>query len=439
MMQLEVGGQRYSIAAGELTVGAASDCTVSLAGDGVRPHHAILQAMPDGSAVIRRAGPDAELLVNGVRQGDEPTPVLHGDKIQIGSHELFVVDSARAGHTKFFDSSAFEKFTPPQQTAPPVVPGASGGRLVCLTDGREYLVGEGPLVLGRDASCEVVVPGHDVSRRHAQIELGEAGYTLVDTSTNGTFVNGTRIEGSRVLQRADVIRIGADEFRFYADVPPPPIPAPPPPGPPDLSKPPPGAEHRLHNTMMGAPKVPAPPPPGPVTPVSLTQAPIASLLVRSGTLKGKRLPVRIPVVNIGRGDYNDLVIPEPSVSASHAKLQRREGIWVIADLGSTNGTFVDGERINEETALGPGSTIRFGEVATLFESTDDPTGIQPRVGTRMIEGIAAAGPAVPTPTPAPTPRRPLRAPPPRSEGLPRWAVAAVLVAVAAILAYLLLI
>ena len=109
MMQLEVAGQRYSIAAGELTVGAAPDCTLALPGEDVRPRHAIVQGLPDGSAVIRRAGPDAELLINGVRQGDEPTPVLHGDKIQIGPHELLVVDSARAGHTKFFDSSAFEK------------------------------------------------------------------------------------------------------------------------------------------------------------------------------------------------------------------------------------------------------------------------------------------------------------------------------------------
>ncbi len=436
MMQLEVAGQRYAIAAGEMTVGAAADCTLPLSGGDVQPRHAIVQGMPDGSAVIRRAAPDAELLVNGVRQGDEPTPLLHGDKIQIGSHEILVVDPARVGHTKFFDSSAFEKFTPAPAPTPSVVPGASGGRLVCLTDGREYLVGAGPLVMGRDAGCEVVVPGNDVSRRHAQIELGEAGYVLVDTSTNGTFVNGTRIEGSRVLRRADVIRVGADEFRFYADAAPPVVPAAPPPGPPDLSKPPPGAEHRLHHTMMGAPKVGTPPLPGPVTPISLTQAPIASLLVRGGTLKGKRLPIRIPVVNVGRGDFNDLVIPEPSVSASHAKLQRREGIWVIADLGSTNGTFVDGERITDETPLGPGSTIRFGEVATLFESTDDPTGIQPRVGTRMIEGIATPAGAAPAPVP---PRRPLRTAPPPREGLPRWALPALLIALAAVLAYLLLI
>ena len=407
MMQLEVAGQRHAIAAGEMTLGSAPDCTVALSGEGVQPRHAIVEATPDGTAVIRRATSEGELLVNGVRLGDDPTPVLHGDKIQIGPHELLVVDPARVGHTKFFDSSAFEKFTPAPAPTPVFVPPASGGRLVCLTDGREYQVGAGPLVLGRDAGCDVVVPGNDVSRHHARIELGEPGYVLVDASTNGTFVNGTRIEGSRVLQRADVIRVGADEFRFYADVTAPAVPAAPPPAPPDLSKPPPGAEHRLHNTMMGAPRVGSPPLPGPVTPISLAPAPIASLLVRSGTLKGKRLPIRIPVVNVGRGDFNDLVISEPSVSASHAKLQRREGIWVIADLDSTNGTFVDGERITDETPLGPGATIRFGEVATLFESTDDPTGIQPRVGTRMTEGIGtpAASAPVASSEPTPAPRR----------------------------------
>ena len=63
MMQLEVAGQRYSIAAGELIVGTAPDCTLALAGEDVRPRHAIVQGLPDGSAVIRRAGPDAEVLV----------------------------------------------------------------------------------------------------------------------------------------------------------------------------------------------------------------------------------------------------------------------------------------------------------------------------------------------------------------------------------------
>lgn len=460
MMQLEVGGLRYPIAAGEMVVGSGPDCTVPLTGEGVQPRHAIVQGLENGSAAIRRASQGAEILVNGVRQGDDPTPVLHGDKIQIGPHELLVVDPARAGHTKFFDSSAFEKFTPPAPSRPAAPAVATGGRLVCLTDGREYQVGAA-LVIGRDASADVVVPGNEVSRRHAQIVATEQGFVLVDTSTNGSFVNGHRIEGSCVLQRADVIRIGADEFRFYAEATPPPVtpalepakaaappapaPAPPMPAPPAPEpqapaaaapgEAPTGAQQRLFNTMFGVGGVPeaGTPPSGPVTPISVVDAPIASLLVRSGSLKGKRLTVRTPVVNIGRADYNDLVIPEPSVSASHAKLQRREGIWVLSDLGSTNGTFVDGERVTEETPLGPGAAIRFGEVTTLFESTDDTTGIQQRVGTRMVQGL----PSTATPTPV-TPRRPLRVAAPKSPAVPRWAILAAVLLIAGVIAFMLL-
>jgi len=436
MMQLEVGGLRYPIAAGEMVVGSDADCALPLSGEGVQPRHAVVQGLPDGSAAIRRGSPGADIMVNGVRQGDEPTPVLHGDKIKIGPHELLVVDPSSAGHTKFFDSSAFEKFTPSSGSKPAAPTVVTGGRLVCLTDGREYQVGAA-LVIGRDASCDVVVPGNEVSRRHAQIVATEQGFVLVDTSTNGTFVNGHRVEGSRVLHRADVIRVGADEFRFYGEPTPGmtagPEAAAPATAPAGAEPAPPGAEQRLFDTMFGGPPAPSNRPlAGPVTPITSVEAPIASLLVRSGTLKGKRLTVRNPIVNIGRGDYNDLVIPEPSVSASHAKLQRREGIWVLTDLGSTNGTFVDGERLTEETPLGPGATIRFGEVATLFESTDDTTGIQQRVGTRMVEGLRT-----PPEREAAPPRRQIRVATPEPKGLPRWAIVVAVIAVVGAIAFML--
>ena len=110
--------------------------------------------------------------------------------------------------------------------------------------------------------------------------------------------------------------------------------------------------------------------PRPAAPAPAAVAPLASLLIRGGALKGKRLPVRAPVVNIGRADYNDIVLPEASVSTAHAKLQRREGVWVMSDLDSTNGTTVDGEPVKGEFPLSPGATIRFGEVAVLFEPMD---------------------------------------------------------------------
>jgi pSer/pThr/pTyr-binding forkhead associated (FHA) protein len=109
-------------------------------------------------------------------------------------------------------------------------------------------------------------------------------------------------------------------------------------------------------------------------------------VIRSGSLKGQRIPIRTPLANIGRADYNDVVLPDDSVSTVHAKLQRREGIWVLVDLGSTNGTFVDGERVPAEAALVPGALLRFGEVRAFFEPVDKD---EPVTGgsTKVIQAI----------------------------------------------------
>ena len=156
-----------------------------------------------------------------------------------------------------------------------------------------------------------------------------------------------------------------------------PAPAAPPPTP----KPPAGAGERLKSTMHGAP-----------APV------LGNFMVRSGALKGQRLVVKTPVANIGRADYNDLVIPDESVSTTHAKLQRREGVWVLVDLDSTNGTFVDGERVKGETPLSPGVTVRFGDISLVFEPTDDAAGVAKGGGTRMLEAMK---PSAPPPAPKP--------------------------------------
>jgi pSer/pThr/pTyr-binding forkhead associated (FHA) protein len=466
MIHLEVGGERYAIAAGETVIGSASDNTVVLAGEGVHPRHAVVHAAPQKSTVIRAATAEAEVRVNGVRLGAEPTPLLHGDKIGIGSHELRVVDSERAGSTQMFDSGAFADLAPPRSSKPPA--GSTGGRLVCLTDGREYRVGDRPLTLGRDAGCHVVVTGHEVSRQHAEIRPDPEGYLLIDTSVNGTYVNGARISKSHRLARADVIRIGHDEFRFYADTgtsrdsssTPAEAPAAQP------SPPAPGAAQRLSDTMHGLPAAPSPasaqaPSPRRETPPSPAGETLASLLFRSGELKGRRLPIRVPVANIGRGEYNDVVIADPSVSTMHAKLQRREAIWILTDLGSTNGTFVEGERLTGEVALGPGTTLRFGDIAALFEPLDESVPARRPLQTKVMGRLDAESPRATEPEPAgrtepesarraeqriepqqeglrprPRPRRPIHVAPQRPKNPSTLTVVGLLILVA-ILAYLL--
>ena len=440
MIHLEIDGERYPIAAGETVIGSALDSTVVLEGEGIRPRHAVVQGMPAGGSAIRAAGNEAEVRVNGVRLGSEPTPLLHGDKIGIGSRELLVVDPARAGSTQLFDSGAFADLAPP-----PGYKGTgtrTGGRLVCLTDGREYRVGSVPLSFGRDAGSDVVVAGNEVSRQHAEIRNEPDGYLLLDISVNGTYVNGERIGKTHVLARADVIRIGNDEFRFYADpvAPGSPQPAPESPAPPDLPpRPPAGAAQRLSDTMHG---IPEQEPARRDTPPSPEAAPLASLLFRSGEFKGLRLPIKVPVVNIGRGDYNDIVIADPSVSTMHAKLQRREAIWILTDLGSTNGTFVEGEPLSGETPLSPGTTLRFGDVVALFEPLDDkvPAGRtgSTRLMGRLVTEEPAADPGPPAERPRPLPpRRPIRMATPRPKGPSAFLVTSLLVLLA-VLAYLLL-
>ena len=274
-----------------------------------------------------------------------------------------------------------------------------------MTDGREYAIAGASLVFGRDASCDVVVPGKDVSRRHAEIMQTPKGYLLVDSSTNGTSVNDARVEGQRLLARADVITIGEEKFRFYADTaaspPENPQPGPAASAPSAVPPPAPTKGERLKETVHGVPAAPRP-----------SGAALASFLVRGGALKGQRLGVKTPVVNIGRADYNDLVVPDPSVSTSHAKLQRREGVWVLVDLDSTNGTFVDGEQVKGDAPLVPGATVRLGDVSLVFEPTDDGADVTKGGGTRVMEQMVMSSPRPPQPPEPPQPPRPPKSVPP---------------------------
>jgi pSer/pThr/pTyr-binding forkhead associated (FHA) protein len=403
MAVLEMGGRRFTIPVGDAFVGSDAGSAVLLSGAGALPRHAKLKGLPDGQVVIAKAVPEAEVLINGVRLGAEPTPLLHGDKVEVAGHELTFVDERRSGSTQYVQAmsvpQAMEK-AKAEAKASGKATSNTGGRVVSLTDGREYAIAGASLVFGRDATCDVVVPGKDVSRRHAEIVQTPKGYLVVDSSTNGTFVNEQRVEGQRLLARADVIRIGEENFRFYADTAPNPQPGPAA-SPPSAVPPAAGAGERLKDTMHGAPPPSPPSPPAP--PVRDGGVVLANFLVRAGALKGQRLIVKTPIVNIGRADYNDLVLPDESVSTSHAKLQRREGVWVLVDLDSTNGTFVDGERVQGETPIAPGTNVRLGDVALVFEPTDDAAGIAKGAGTRMIEVMKVAPASAPKPKAAPPP------------------------------------
>jgi pSer/pThr/pTyr-binding forkhead associated (FHA) protein len=154
-------------------------------------------------------------------------------------------------------------------------------------------------------------------------------------------------------------------------------------------------------------------------------------------MRGRRLPITLAVVNVGRADYNDIVLADPSVSTTHAKLQRRDDVWVLTDLGSTNGTYVEGDPVTGETALTPGTTLRFGDVAALFEPHDQPQPIGHRVETPAADQVPARTGDSPAAGPRTAARRPIRAAAPKPSGPPMWLISLIVLA-AIVIAYVLL-
>jgi predicted component of type VI protein secretion system len=97
------------------------------------------------------------------------------------------------------------------------------------------------------------------------------------------------------------------------------------------------------------------------------------LLMRSGPNPGKIFDLLRTEVRIGRGTNNDIVIPEMEISREHARLYAQSGSYVIEDLGSTNGTYIDGQRLLGPHLLRSGETIGLGEnISLAFETVADP-------------------------------------------------------------------
>lgn len=90
-----------------------------------------------------------------------------------------------------------------------------------------------------------------------------------------------------------------------------------------------------------------------------------AVVVTSGPETGRRVELDLEVA-IGRQD-TDLIVEDPEVSRRHAVLRRSDGSVIVEDLDSTNGTFVNGERIRSPIAVGPGDQIRVGQTTLEIE------------------------------------------------------------------------
>lgn len=204
--------------------------------------------------------------------------------------------------------------------------------LIVDANGKEQPVRPGENVVGREA--DISVPDGRVSRRHAMVTNQHGQITVEDLgSTNGTKVDGTTITAGekRVLKGGETISLGGVEVRLAM------------PG-----------ESGGNTTQVFASNRTA----------ALTATPkketTPAVLVGADGEK----PLRAGVSTFGRKADNDIQIPDPYASGKHGQIEVTEHGVFLTDLGSSNGTFLNGAKLapNMRTQISPDDVIRLGSL-----------------------------------------------------------------------------
>ena len=97
---------------------------------------------------------------------------------------------------------------------------------------------------------------------------------------------------------------------------------------------------------------------------------IPKLIVLNELLRGQMFELTQDEITIGRSDDRTICLKDPTVSTLHCKLTRKDGKYVIADAGSTNGTKVNGNPLTAEYELQSGDTVRIGAFELLYDTED---------------------------------------------------------------------
>jgi len=136
--------------------------------------------------------------------------------------------------------------------------------------------------------------------------------------------------------------------------------------------------------------------------------PSITLTMRKGPKPGQQFTFIQDTIAIGRRDDNDVVIDDPQISRRHTSLSWEEGTFVLRDLGSANGTFLNATRITEPHALREGDAIGLGsDVLLSFSITGslDKTMVMSGTGIRREMAERAAGfPGTAPPVARPSPQ-----------------------------------
>ena len=117
---------------------------------------------------------------------------------------------------------------------------------------------------------------------------------------------------------------------------------------------------RVPKASRPAPQAPAAPKPRAAKPQPKGKMP-RHLVVTAGSLAGQSIELDDAPVTIGRAPESTLVLTDDYASSQHARLVPRDGQWLIEDLGSTNGTYLDKTKVTRPTPVPPGGKVRIGK------------------------------------------------------------------------------
>jgi pSer/pThr/pTyr-binding forkhead associated (FHA) protein len=228
------------------------------------------------------------------------------------------------------------------------------GKLVLMQSAgpeQEFELLKSSINIGRAQTNDIILDDARVSRSHARLEIktngagGSISTRIVDLrSSNGTRVNGLQVEQAELFH-GDTIILGSTTLRYETaqmseeqamtmiDT--------------DAEM-----EHAIDREFL---------------PVTINETSQPRLVIFTSEKTWEVSLEDLEGLTIGRTDENQLVIAHPKTSRRHAEISRKGGIFVLKDLNSTNGTWKDGEKV-DQLILQDGDTFRIGGAQIVFKS-----------------------------------------------------------------------
>jgi ABC transport system ATP-binding/permease protein len=185
----------------------------------------------------------------------------------------------------------------------------------------------GDFIVGRHESSDLVIDSRSVSRNHARIFV-KAGTCFIEdlNSANGVVVDGQKLRGQRPLSKASQIKIG--DYFLYFQI---------------RNEGPVGAD--MQQTVF----IPS-------------DSDDLKLVRINDKYAGEEFFLTERDNSIGRGDENLILLSDTSISRRHAQIIRERSTYELIDLGSSNGTKLNGRRVKKQATLTIGDRVKFGSI-----------------------------------------------------------------------------